>query len=247
MKLEVIIRTASKWIAGVVVFLMASGFYLSSKGFVMGPNGPVLATKTADAAVFGNSGPELKKVRSNLALPEGRHLGKDTAPLTLYEFSSFGCYHCADFHLNTLPKIMKEYVDTGLLKVVFEPFPLDKRSMQAAMISECIPDDKYYQFVELVFKKQREWSLSSKGEQILSQYAALSGINDAKVKACLSDDNIAKNIISDRQYAMDELGIQGTPSFVIAQDGVREVLYGAPSYNKLKGILDVKLGREQKK
>lgn len=247
MKFEEIIKTISKWVASIVVFFIAGGLYLSAKGFVMGPDGTPVLVKQAQASMFEKEDPAPKKISKDIVLPDNRFLGKKNAPVTIYEYSSFGCFHCAEFHLKTLPQIKQEYIDTGLVKIVFEPFPLDKKSMQAAMISECIADDKYYQFVELMFRKQREWGLSTKAEQIMSQYAVLSGLSADKVKGCLTDDNMAKTIISDQKYAVEKLGIQGTPSFVITKGDDREIIFGAPSLEKLQGILDEKLGRPQKK
>jgi len=161
MNFEQLIKTISASIAAIIVYILAAGFYLGAKGFVMGPDGVPVLVKNARA--------NTQKVNSNIVLPEGRILGDVSAPIAIYEFSSFGCYHCAEFHLKTLPKIKTEYIDNGVVKLVFVPFPLEAKSMQATMIAECINNDKYFDFVNLMFKKQREWGLSRKSEEVILQ------------------------------------------------------------------------------
>ena len=101
-------------------------------------------------------------------LPDNLHLnasekyaeGSLGAPLTLYEFSSLGCPHCADFHLDVIPELKKEYVEKGLLRIVFVNFPLDKKSMEAAMVLQCASVDNYQGLLSRLFDKQRFWYLS---------------------------------------------------------------------------------------
>ena len=123
MKFEEIIRTISSWVAGVAVFLIAAGMYLSAKGFVMGPDGVPVLVKNAQAQ------DNTTEVNKNAALPQGKILGNPKAPVAIYEFSSYGCFHCADFHLQVLPEIKKNYIDKGLVRLVFIPFPLEAKSM----------------------------------------------------------------------------------------------------------------------
>lgn len=241
MKFEDIVRTISSWVAGVAVFLIALGIYLSSKGFVMGPDGVPVLMKTAQA------GEKEVKINNNAVLPTGHVMGQASAPVAIYEFSSYGCFHCADFHLKTLPEIKKNYIDKGLVRLVFIPFPLEAKSMQAAMIAECIGKDKYFAFVDLLFKKQREWGLSNKSDRVLAQYAALSGLGGEKAEACLHDDTKAREIITRRQQAIENFKIQGTPAFLIVSGKDREMMYGAPSYKEMSQAIDRRLGKNEKK
>lgn len=241
MKFEEIIRTISSWVAGVAVFLIAAGIYLSAKGFVMGPDGVPVLVKNAQAE------DNTVEINKNAALPQGKILGNPKAPVAIYEFSSYGCFHCADFHLQVLPEIKKNFIDKGWVRLVFIPFPLEAKSMQAAMIAECVNDKQYFAFVDLLFKKQREWGLSRKSDKIISQYAALSGLNTQKAEACLHDDAKAEEILSRRQQAMENFKIQGTPAFLVVGNKQREMLYGAPSYEDMASILNRYLGREEKK
>ncbi|MBQ8436200.1 MAG: DsbA family protein [Alphaproteobacteria bacterium] len=233
MNFEQLIKTISASIAAVIVYILAAGFYLGAKGFVMGPDGVPVLVKEARA--------NTQKINSNIVLPEGRILGDVSAPIAIYEFSSFGCYHCAEFHLNTLQQIKKEYINKGLVKLVFVPFPLEAKSMQATMIAECINNDKYFNFVDLMFKNQREWGLSRKSEDIILQYAKLNGLNEKQALSCMKNDEAAQEIIAKRQMAMDNFGIRGTPSFLIAYKNDREMRYGALSFDEVKQMVDTRI------
>lgn len=108
MKFEDIIKKISMLAASLAVFVFAAGAYLSWKGFVPDGNGGFVLVKTAQAAPILQDNAEVAaKMRETMTLPQGHILGKENAPVTIYEYSSFGCYHCADFHLQILPKLQK--------------------------------------------------------------------------------------------------------------------------------------------
>ena len=245
MSFENIIKKLSSFIAAFVVFFIAAGMYLSWKGFVMQPDGKIVLVKQAQAALLDNNGDESisTPIANNIALslPKGPILGSSKAPLTLYEFSSFGCSHCADFHLNTLPLLEQDYISQGKLKVIFVNFPLERKSMQGALIAKCIPDKNYYEFIKTAFKNQREWYFSSSSEKIFSDYAAHNGLSKTKAAECLKNDDNAKDIIEIRQQPIDKLKRSGTPSFLLTSRKDREVIYGVPSYESLQKLLDKKL------
>ncbi len=239
MKFEKIIKNVSSFVASIVVFLLAGGMYLSSKGFEMTEDGKIILV--AQAYAQENSMKNLPVIPDNYVFPSEHSEGSLDAPVVLYEYSSFGCSHCADFHLNVLPKLRDKYVKDGKLRLVFVPFPIDKDSMNAALLGECIAEDKYAAFADLMYKKQREWSLSRNPEKILKQYAALSGLNAAKAEACLHDDNVAREILLNRQNGVTQLGIQGTPSFVISHKGKNELIGGAQTFENMCQIIDSRL------
>ncbi len=238
MKFENVIKKVSGFIAAFVVFFLTAGFYLSVKGFEMNENGELVLVNAANAA---EEAPAPKVIPANYVMPQSHAIGEATAPVTIYEYSSFGCFHCADFHLNTLPKIKEKYIDNGQVRLVFVPFPIDRASMSATMLAECVPADKYFAFTELLFKKQREWGMSRDPEKVLKQYAALSGVPSEKAESCLKNDTVAQEILQARQDGITQLGIQGTPSFVISSAAGKELLSGAPTMDKLDEIFTQKL------
>ncbi len=235
MSFEGIIKKISNLIAAVAVFLLAGGWYLSMKGFVMDGNYNITLVKPAMASEGGYMSTD---VPADLVLPKGQSMGKEDAPVTIYEYSSLGCAHCADFHLSTLSKIKSEYIDQGKVRLVFIDFPIDKKSMQAAMMARCVPDGKYFDMLELLFKKQREWWLASNTEKALKQYAALGGIGAENFAACLKNNDVAQEILNNRQQAVNDLKIQGTPAFIVDSKNGREMLSGAQSWSVMQDIIN---------
>lgn len=244
MKFEDTIKKISGFIAGLFIFFVAAGMYLGLKGFVMNSNGQLVLVNTAQASTSdADIGNLVQKIPDNInvILPKGHPLGSENAPIAIYEYSSFGCHHCSDFHLKTLPKLKKEFIDTGKLKVVFVDFPLDKKSMHAAMIADCMPANKYHDFISLLFKKQRDWGLSLRSDALLTEYASLNGMSKEEVAKCLKDEKLAQSIVDERQQAIDKLKVQGTPALLIISKDGKEVIHGAPDYDELKVLLEKKL------
>jgi len=240
MKLQNLIKKISRFFTLSVIYAVCATTYMSVKGFVY-EDGKIFLANTAQAQDDTKSfaKPAEKHVLINLSNPH--FLGDENAPLTLYEYSSFGCTHCADFHLSTIKKLEDEYIKTGKLKIILVYFPIDKKSMQAAMIASCIPDEEYHAFVDTVFKKQREWSLSNKAIEVLSEYASFHGISKLTALECTKNDKIASEILGNRQQGMNEFQINGTPTFVVDDGKKQEIIPGAPSFSALKKYLDEKL------
>ena len=238
MKIEKFVNKLSNYLALALLYIVCAGAYMSAKGFVF-ENGKITLINEAKAAtdMFAES----REKRSVINLSNPHYIGDPYAPITIYEYSSFGCGHCADFHLNTLQKLDKDYIQTGKVKVALVYFPIDKKSMQAAMIASCIPDEEYHDFVKTVFNKQREWALSTKAEEVLAGYASVHGISKISALECVKNDKIASEILGNRQQGITELKITGTPTFVIDDGKHQDVITGSPAYSDLKKYLDEKL------
>ena len=236
-----------------IVYVIAGFSYLSFKGFVY-QNGSFELVKGANAGFFDfakntsqeektEEKPKTALMAKNVALnlPQTTIAGDEAAPLTLFEFSSLSCTHCADFHLNGLKKLEKDFLDTGKIRVVFIHFPLDRGAMQAAMLSECVPPQKKPDFLNLVFKKQLEWTLSLNPEKHLINYAVMNGLNAEDAQKCLKNDDLAKEIISNRQEAIEKLKIEGTPAFLISTKDKNEIVYGVSNFIDFKARLRQRL------
>ncbi len=235
MKFEETIKKLSAIAAGFFIFFIAAGMYLSLKGFQL-IDGNIVLVKSAAASEL-----ETQSVPMNVVIPGGRSLGSAKAPVVLYEYSSFGCTHCADFHLETLPQIKKEYIDKGKVRLVFVNFPLDQSSLKAALVASCLPNTKYFDFINTLFKKQREWGWAFDSEKALAELASLNGISKKRAYECMKDKSRAEEIVSRRQDAMKILDIQGTPTFVVAGRSSREVVFGALNFDEMKKLIDKKL------
>lgn len=242
--MEEIIKRVSNAISLILLFAISAVFYFSAKGFVVENGKIVLRTQLAHA----------DEIKNGIAtvLPSNIHInastkfayGSQNAPLTLYEYSSFGCPHCADFHLNVLPRLEKDYVEQGLMKIVFVSFPLDKKSMKAAMLARCITYDNYNNFIADLFDHQRSWFLAN-DDTPLFKYAAEYGLSYDEAQECVKDDAVASEIIADRQQGINQLKMDGTPAFLISGSDGNEILYGRPRYSDLQKYLDTRLSSMQ--
>lgn len=241
--LENVIKKLSAVVATIIVWSLCCGFYLSMKGFEYDENGGFIL-KNVKAAEAENEVVD-NIVPLNFAFPQDHVFGDKNAPVTIYEYSSFGCFHCAEFHVDVLPALKKEYVDSGKVKLVFVPLPTDKISMEAALLAECVKNDKYFEFVDLLFKKQRDWTLAFNPTKKLKQYAGLSGV--AQDDVCLKNDEKATRILKDRQDALLMLKIKGTPAFVIASKKKNTLVMGYKTFEELSSIIDAQLAEIEKK
>jgi protein-disulfide isomerase len=238
--LENFIKKISNAISLVLLFILSSVFYFSAKGFVVENGQIVLKEQVVHAEDIRNGIAVVLPKNININASTKYVMGNKSAPLTLYEYSSFGCPHCADFHLNVLPKLERDYMEKGLLKVVFVSFPLDKKSMKGAMLSRCMTYDNYYQFIETLFDKQRFWFLAG-DDTPLFKFAAEYGVSYDEAEACVRDNQVASEIIADRQQALKQLKIDGTPAFLVSGADGNEVIYGKPKYSDLQKYLDTRL------
>ncbi len=237
MNFENIVKKLSRSLAIIFIFVMADSLYLSAKGFNW-VDGRLILVNSAEASPINDANGQNDTTPSLFDMNPQYVLGDKNAPVTIYEFSSLGCSHCASFHLNTLPKLKKDYIDTGKVKLIFADFPIDAKSMKGAMLARCMPEDKYFDFLNLMFKKQLSWSLSFKTEKIFISYAELEGLDAAKAKACMENDDVAKEIMAIRQDGMEKLKIQGTPVFLIRGSQGEEMIHGAPDYESLQQIIN---------
>ena len=239
--MEKFIKNLSTLITLILIYVISSYIYLSTKGFEYN-NGTFTLVNTAKANV--NTSDEFATlIDQNIALnfKTDKYIGDKNAPLTLFEFSSLGCSHCADFHLNILPKLEEDFISQGKLKVVFVNFPLEAKSMKAAMLADCLDNKEREKFLNTIFLKQREWMLSFKVEDILAKYVEDTGLSKDQINNCLTDDKMAQEILAGRQEAIDKLKMQGTPAFLFSSEDKNEIIYGVPNYEKLKSYIENRL------
>ncbi len=235
MKLENFIKKCSSIAAGLVVFLLAFGMYMSLKGYVMNPDGSIVLVQNAKAAEkVGENG----EIAPNLLIPWGPQLGSNKAKVTIYEFSSFGCYHCARFQLEILPKLQENYINKGLVRLIFDDFPLDKNSMQASLLAHCFSGNKFFRVADMLFAKQHEWGRAGDAKALFLKYAYQNGLRQEDAEKCLADKEKAEEIMQVRQFGIANLGISGTPSFVISSVKGREIIYGAPDYATFEKLIE---------
>jgi protein-disulfide isomerase len=116
--------------------------------------------------------------------------------------------------VDVLPEIKKTYIDTGKVKLVFREYPLDQRALAVFMLTRCIPEDKYFATVDLVFRRQKAWNGENAKAELL-KITKMSGMSEAEFDACLKREDLAKAIFETGKTAREEFGVKGTPTFFV--------------------------------
>jgi protein-disulfide isomerase len=147
--------------------------------------------------------------------PDDHVLGKPDAPITIIEYASLTCPHCAEFDRETLPKIKEKWIDTGKAKLVFRDFPLDGLALQAAMVARCAPADRYFGYIDVLFHSQNNWARANDPTEALSRIARLGGMSDQQFQACMSNKELQKSVAASRQTAEKDYGVESTPTFFV--------------------------------
>lgn len=144
-----------------------------------------------------------------------RVLGDTSAPVKISEHSSFTCGHCGAFHKTTFKALKSNYIDTGRAYLVFSDFPLNAPALHASMVARCLPHDRYFDFVQMLFETQDDWAYERNYMDRLQSKAADYGMDQASFKACIDNEDLREGILSRVQFAQTQWEINSTPSFVI--------------------------------
>jgi len=160
--------------------------------------------------------------------------GKADAPVTIVEYASLTCPHCADFTINTFPKIKEKYIDTGKARLIFREFPFDPRATAAFMLARCAPEDRYFPMVDVFFKQQQQWATAEDGEAALLQIAKLAGFTQESFKACLTNQQLLDDVRATMERGSKDFGVNATPTFFI--NGQKYA--GALSVDEMSAIID---------
>jgi protein-disulfide isomerase len=158
----------------------------------------------------------------NIPLPEllvppalgDRSLGKDDAPVTIVEYASMTCPHCAHFHETTYPELKKRYIDTGKVRFIFREFPLDPLAAGASMLARCAEKDKFFPIIETLFQMQRTWAVEKPIPPLLA-IAKQAGFSEQSFNACLSDQKMLDAMQEEQKRATDKFKVSSTPTLFI--------------------------------
>ena len=167
------------------------------------------------------------------ALPD-MVMGKDDAPVTIVEYASMTCPHCARFHENTLPGIKEKYVDTGKVRFIFREFPFDPRAAAAFMLARCAPKEQYFPMIDVLFKQQSVWATAQDPRPPLLQIAKLAGFTQESFEACLKNQQVLDNVMAVKDKAAKDYKVDSTPTFFI--NG--EKLSGEMSVEAMSAAID---------
>ena len=169
----------------------------------------LLAGPTAAAA------PDAVQTAQAEAWPDDRSIGSAEAPVTMIEYASLTCPHCASFHKETLPKLKQAYIDTGKVRLIYRDFPIDALAFRAAILTRCVEPERYFGMLEVLFGGQDGWSRAKDPMAALRRIGRLAGIGTEKFDACMTDKKIGDGILGTRLKASREHDVGTTPTFII--------------------------------
>jgi len=149
-----------------------------------------------------------------------RVLGKEDAPVTIIEYASLTCSHCATFHQKILPVIKKKYVETGKVKIIYRDFPFDRLGLAASQLARCVPEKRYFGFLDVLFSQQESWARDSDPLGALMKLARLAGLSKGAADACLANQDLVDEILQRRVFAEKQWKINSTPSFIVGDKKV---------------------------
>lgn len=166
-------------------------------------------------------------------------LGAEDAPLTVIEYASFTCGHCANFHNNVFPELKAEFIDTGQVRFVQRDVYFDQVGLWAGILARCGGDDRYYAISHMLFEDQESWARSGSGDEVaagLRRIGLKAGLSDDQMTACWDDTAKVEQLVATFQANATADGIEATPTFIIGGEKVAN-----QSWDGLRAVIEAKL------
>jgi protein-disulfide isomerase len=166
-------------------------------------------------------------------------LGAANAPVTIIEYASMTCPHCAAFHRIVFPELKAQYIDTGTVRFVFREFPVDPVAATGSMLARCIAKDdprKYHAAIDGLFATQDAWTANNTTDQ-LRGIAKQAGLSDEGFNACVADQKLLAGLQQSRDHAFNKLKVDSTPTFFV--NGKRMV--GARPFEDFVTMIEMSL------
>ena len=160
-------------------------------------------------------------------------IGDDKAPVTIIEYSSMTCSHCADFHTNTYPTLKKNHIEKGEVRFIFREFPLDKLSMATSMLARCVDSSISLAFIDILFQNRNKW-YSDNALAELKNLSKQAGLSSEDFDQCLNDQELLDQLILQKENGIKEFQINSTPSFIINGN----VISGNKPYSYFKSEIE---------
>ncbi len=179
----------------------------------------LLFSGLAEAASAEGATVPVEQLMAPEALPD-LSIGKSDAPVTIVEYASMTCSHCAAFYATTFPTLKSKYIDTGKVRFVLREFPLDPLATAGFMLARCAGDDKRNAIVDLLFAQQKNWAFTEKPVELLANLVKQAGIGQEAFTDCLKNQELYDKINKVRDRASEKFGVTATPTFFI--DGQKE-------------------------
>ncbi len=174
----------------------------------------------------------------------GMQLGDDAAQLTIVEYRSLTCSHCADFSNNIFPEIKEKYIDTGKIKFEVRPFALNAIDLNAFKLLHCADEKDFFAMEKLLFQDQKKWIVTKQSDRVLENstdalrtYSTLFSISEDEFNSCMENEEITDFILTMRIDAVEDYDVSSTPSFII--DG--DLYSGNMSFSEFEKIIEKKI------
>ena len=218
---------------------MAELRFPSRRSALIALAGAPLAVAALNRSVFAQSAPrsegqvDVDELMAPGPLPELAK-GDPDAPVTIIEYASMTCGHCASFHNNTWPVLEEKYVDTGKARLIVREFPFDPRAAAAFMLARCAPNDGYFPMIDVLFQQQTTWARAQNARTALENIAKLAGFTQESFEACLTDQKLLDDVNAIRTRGAEEFGVNATPTFFI--NGNKYT--GALTVEQMSAIID---------
>ena len=174
-------------------------------------------------------------VSKPVSLPD-MAIGAANASVTVTEFASMTCPHCAAFNAEVFPKIKSAYIDTGKIRYIFREFPLDIKAAAGSMLARCIAKDdagKYFAVIDMLFRQQNDWVMKNTTET-LTRIGKQAGLSQQQVEDCLKDQALLDKIAADQKYAAEVLKVDSTPTFFVNGEKIK----GETSFEQFQKKID---------
>ena len=163
-------------------------------------------------------------------------MGSEDAPITIIEYASFTCPHCANFHKNVFPSLRKNYIDSGKVKFIYREVYFDGPGLWAALLARCGGDKKYFGISDLLYSKQHEWTKGDGGAAIaqnLYKIGRIAGLQQKDMETCLQNKDVATAMVARFQETTKADNISSTPTLVLNGKSI-----GNMSYTELAALID---------
>ena len=163
------------------------------------------------------------------------------AKVTIVEYASATCPHCAAFHANVWPQLKTNYVDTGKVQFTYREVYFDRYGLWAAMVARCGGEMRYFGIIDMIFEQQQEWAASDDPNVVVGNLRTIgkaAGLDDAALDICLKDGAKAEAMVAHFEANMEADGVEGTPTFII--NGTK---HSNMSYDDMKAIIDAELAK----
>lgn len=199
---------------------------------------PAVAQQAAPAAAPAATPAPAAAPAAPAILPD-LYLGSETAPVTIYEYASFTCSHCAAFHRDVFPKLKAEYIDTGKVRFAQRDVYFDEVGLWAGILARCGGDEKYYPIGAMLMDEQKDWLSAKTGDEMtanLKKIGAKAGMTGEQIDACWADQAKVESLVATYQQNAVADKIEGTPTFIIGGEKVQN-----GPWEELKAKIDEKL------